>query len=211
MKYYNSQIIKVFSIIICVFAWNNLLGQIIIDSIQYKFLIEDRYPSFFPDGKRIIFQSNRVSGNYEIFTANLDGSDLKRLTNNDSDDVTPVVSPDEKTIVYCSCPDGHCDVMTMNIDGTSIRNLTNSQSDDSHPKFFDHGRKIVFCSDRERPGNTPRNSVSELYEMNIDGSNARKLTHNLIWSTYPSYSPDRMNIVYRRIIKSKGDTSKLNS
>lgn len=63
-------------------------------------------PSFFPDGKRIIFSSNLGStggmGNFELYVINVDGSGLERITNSDGFDGFPMFSPDGKQLVWIS-------------------------------------------------------------------------------------------------------------
>jgi TolB protein len=63
-------------------------------------------PSFFPDGKRIIFSSNVGStggmGNFELYAVNLDGSNLERITFSPGFDGFPVFSPDGKKLVWAS-------------------------------------------------------------------------------------------------------------
>jgi len=63
-------------------------------------------PSFFPDGKRVIFSSNEGStggmGNFELYVIDLDGSKLERITYSDGFDGFPVFSPDGKKLVWAS-------------------------------------------------------------------------------------------------------------
>jgi TolB protein len=62
-------------------------------------------PYFFPDGKRIIFSSNvddPRGRDFELYTINVDGSGLERVTFNDTFDGFPMFSPDGKKIVFCS-------------------------------------------------------------------------------------------------------------
>ena len=63
-------------------------------------------PSFYPDGKRIIFSSNVGStggmGNFELYAVDLDGKDLVRITYTDGFDGFPMFSPDGKKLVWVS-------------------------------------------------------------------------------------------------------------
>jgi len=63
-------------------------------------------PSFFPDGKRIIFSSNQGStggmGNFELYAINVDGGDLERITYSPGFDGFPMFSPDGKKLVWAS-------------------------------------------------------------------------------------------------------------
>lgn len=67
-------------------------------------------PSFFPDGKRIIFASNVGStggmGNFELYAVDLDGKNLERITFTEGFDGFPVFSPDGKKLVWVSGRNG---------------------------------------------------------------------------------------------------------
>jgi TolB protein len=67
-------------------------------------------PSYFPDGKRIVFSSNYDPvthstggmGNFELWTVKLDGSGLERITYSDGFDGFPMFGPDGKKLVWAS-------------------------------------------------------------------------------------------------------------
>ncbi len=62
-------------------------------------------PTFTPDGKRILFASNKHNCDgrkFELFMVNLDGSGLTQVTDFDGFTSFPEFSPDGKTLVYCS-------------------------------------------------------------------------------------------------------------
>jgi TolB protein len=62
-------------------------------------------PTFTPDGKRILFASNKHNCDgrkFELFLVNLDGSGLTQVTDFDGFTSFPEFSPDGKTLVYCS-------------------------------------------------------------------------------------------------------------
>ncbi|HUM04531.1 MAG TPA: hypothetical protein VLT90_03660 [Terriglobales bacterium] len=63
-------------------------------------------PSFFPDGKRIVFSTNLGStggmGNFELYAISVDGTGLERITYSDGFDGFPVFSPDGKHLVWIS-------------------------------------------------------------------------------------------------------------
>jgi TolB protein len=73
-------------------------------------------------GGRIAFMSNR-DGNWEIYVVRDDGTGVKRLTNNASDDGLPAWSPDGKTIAFVSNQGGAWAVWAMNADGSNRREL----------------------------------------------------------------------------------------
>ena len=74
-------------------------------------------------GSRIAFHSER-SGNLDIYTINIDGTDLQQLIDNPKEDSYPSYSPDRTRLVFESDRDEDFDIYLMNIDGTSIVQLT---------------------------------------------------------------------------------------
>jgi len=71
---------------------------------------------------KVAFMSGR-DGNWEIYTVNVDGSALKRLTNNGAEDGLPTWSPDGKSIAFVSRRSGSWAIWAMNSDGSNQRKL----------------------------------------------------------------------------------------
>jgi enediyne biosynthesis protein E4 len=188
------------------FAYFDASSQSVIDSVSPIASVQDRYPTFSPDGTKILFQSTRAGGKYELYTFSVKSRQVTRLTNNDADDVTAAWSPDGKKIVYCRMIDSTYDVMVMNADGSINRNLSRHPSNDDHPKFSRDGKKIIFCSDRNRVHTATEFGNYELFMMNIDGSNLSQITSNGVWNTFPSFSPDSREIIFRRILQDSSGT-----
>lgn len=133
------------------------------DQRQIKAL-EGRAPYFLPDG-RVLFHSK--TGPSQICIANIDGSNIIKLTNNDANDWSPKVSPDGMQIVFISNRDGNQEIYLMNIDGSEQERITFSDSDDWGPIWSLDGTKILF------------NSKSRgVFKMNRDGSSMEKIMDN---------------------------------
>ncbi len=70
---------------------------------------EDIAPSWSPDGKKVVFASNR-SGNFDLWLLNLEKKTLVQLTNNPAEDNHPVWTPDGKYIYFDSARSGNYDI-----------------------------------------------------------------------------------------------------
>ena len=110
--------------------------------------VDDGFPSFSPDGQKIVFVSHRAN-NYDIFIMNQNGTELQQLTHTVSGDYQPSFSPDGLQIVYVSNRNNDYELFTMDSDGQNQRPLTNSVGVNLEPKFSPDGQKIYFTSDRD--------------------------------------------------------------
>jgi Tol biopolymer transport system component len=145
---------------------------------------------------------------YDIFTANLDGSGLTRLTDNPKYDAEPVVSSDGKQIVFGSQREGDFDIYIMNIDGSHVRRLTDRVGYDGGPWFSPDGGKIVWRSWYPETGDEKalwKDSMEkdyivavplDIWVMDADGSNKRRIIRNGATNWAPSWHPDGRRIIF---------------
>jgi TolB protein len=127
-------------------------------------------PYFTQDGK-LLFHSTYQSTDEEICIADIDGKNIKKLTNNTAKDFHPELSADAKQIVFMSNRDGNFEIYVMNIDGSNQKRLTFNDVDDWDPSWSADGSKILFQSSDE-------NEKTHVYVMNNDGSSIEKLIDN---------------------------------
>lgn len=145
---------------------------------------------------------------YDIYTANADGSNAKRLTNTNSYEAEATISPDGKTIVFTSTRDGDLDIYTMGIDGRNVKRLTNELGYNGGAFFSPDGKQIVYrayypkteaeiarykellAKDMIEP------AVFEIWVMNADGSNKRQVTNLNAASFAPFFTPDGKAIIF---------------
>ena len=183
---------------------------------------------FFPDNKRIVFSSTsempgecppkpdmpQVAGHvwplypYDIFSANIDGSGMQKLTMNREYDAEPIVSGEGKHIVFGSKQYGDFNVYIMNSDGSNVRRLTDRIGYDGGPWISPDGRKIVWrawypesreeralwreCMEKDYIIPLPL----DLWIMNADGSDKKLLLRNGATNFAPSWHPDGIHIVF---------------
>jgi Tol biopolymer transport system component len=169
-------------------------------NLTAKSKANDIAPNWRADGRRIAFQSNRVTatnpeGDFEIFIMKADGSHQRQITFNALDDERPAWSPEGRRIAFTRDfepiqGEVDFDLFTMNADGTEQRNLTSSPGVlDVDPGWSPDGRRIALVSDRD--GND-----FEVFTMRPNGSNVRQLTFNDASEFHPDWSPDSRMITF---------------
>ena len=114
--------------------------------------------------------------------------------------------------------DEQMDICVAKRDGSGLRRLTTALGYDAEAAFSPDGTKIVFCSIRdaypeEKLSAADRQKLkldpsyfAELYIMNADGTQPRRLTTHPGYDGGPFFSPDGQRIIWRRFSE-KGDTA----
>src|SRR6516164_6936892 len=129
-----------------------------------------------------------------IFEADLDGSNLKRLTHEKGYHAEGSYSPDGKQIVFCSNRQDlkNLELYIMDADGKNVRQLTHAPGCyNGGPFFSPDGKKVIFRSDRKKKDHL------QLYVINVDGTGERALTDDLNWVQWaPYWYKDSKHIVY---------------
>ena len=141
----------------------------------------DTSPVWSPDGRRIVFVSDR-DGNREVYVMNADGNEQLNLSNHPAEDWTPTWSPDGQRIAFASFRDGNWEIYVMDADGANQTRLTQNEAADYSPSWSPNGETIAFVSNRD--GNW------EIYLMAPDGSAQRRFTDDPATDGDPAWSPD---------------------
>ena len=125
-------------------------------------------PVYSPDGTRFVF-SSKASGNWDIYTMALDGSDIRQVTTDPANDLSPAWSPDGSQIAFESNRAGNMDIYVVEANGSAARNITNLPLADDHgPTWSPDGQQLVFYSNRE--GNW------DIFITTLDGTSVTNLT-----------------------------------
>jgi Tol biopolymer transport system component len=188
---------------------------------------------FSPDGKQIIFQAEeKDTGNpfYQIFTLDLDSGKFHRVSPGIGKTTCSFFRPDGKKIIFASSHedpdakkkqaeeyvrrkedeksgkrrryawdfDSYMAIYEANPDGTGMKKLTGAKGYNAEGSYSADGKQIVFCSNRDGEENL------ELYIMDADGKNVRKLTNApKCYNGGPFFSPDGKRVIFRSDRKKK--------
>jgi Tol biopolymer transport system component len=117
---------------------------------------------------RILFQSN-LDGDNEIYL--LSEAGVRKLTDNDWDDLFPVWSPHGEKIAFSSNRRGNYDIYHMRPDGTERRSLTRSEADEKEPAWFPDGKSLVFTREKKK---MLRSSIT-LYKLELNSQRVTRV------------------------------------
>ena len=176
---------------------------------QLTFGGENAEAYFSSDGRKLIFQSTRDGHECDqIYTMNVDGSDVQPVSTGDGRTTCSYFFPNGKRILYSSthlgskqCPPkpdfsrGYVwavydtfDIFTARPDGSDLQQLTKTPGYDAETTISRDG-KLVFTSKRD--------GDLDIYTMDAKGRNVKRLTNELGYDGGPFWSYDGKQIVYR--------------
>jgi len=177
-----------------------------------------------PQGDRMVFTSTR-DGDLDIYTMNLDGSDVVRLTDELGYDGGPFFSPDGSEIVFRAShptePDdqedylellardlirpGVLNLYVMDADGSNRRLVLENGAANFAPFFFPDGERILFVSNMD----DPKGRNFELYMIHKNGTGLKRVTFNESFDGFPMFSPDGKYLVFasNRFNRERGETN----
>ena len=158
-----------------------------------------------PDDRWLVFCSER-RGNADLYALDLkNGGEPHLLIESEAMEDQAAISRDGKTLAFVSTRDGNADVFTIPFRPQKTQNikkainLTHHPRGDFRPSFSPDGKLIAFSTDRDTvPSGHPaaRQRVGEIYVMDINGQNLRRLTTQRGWDGSPAWSLDGREIYF---------------
>jgi Tol biopolymer transport system component len=148
-----------------------------------------------------------VHAEYEIFSCDLEGGDLKRLTDNPGYDAEATIADDGSRIVFTSMREGDLDLYSMKPDGSDVKRLTTEPGYDGGAFYSADARKIVYRAHHPEgealeefrallQEGKVRPTAMELWVMNADGSDRRQVTKLGGANFGPYWHPDGRRIIF---------------
>lgn len=147
--------------------------------------------------------------NYDIFSTDLQGKNIKRLTHEKGYDAEGSYSPDGQWIAFASDRAGYTeklsaedaklfaqdpsymmDIYIMRADGSGVKRLTTTKGYDGGPFFSADGKKITWRRF------APNGQTAEIYTMNTDGSDQKQITRLGAMSWAPFFHPSGDYLIF---------------
>jgi len=147
-------------------------------------------------------------GQFEMYSARPDGSDLRQLTSTGAYNAETTASPDGRHLIFTSTRDGDIDLYTMDVDGSNVKRITNRIGYDGGAFFSADGREIVWragypataadTADYRRllAQHLVRPAALEIWTAHADGSGARQVTHLGGANWAPFFFADGRRIIF---------------
>ena len=151
-----------------------------------------------PAGRELVFRSApsadpASSGPSDIVVVDVETKLLRNLTNHPEwGNWSPAWSPDGKWIAFYSDRDQQPGLYLIRPDGTDMHLLL--EGDAEYPSWSPDGDALVFMSLGFPPGSS--SSAFDVWLVNADGTNLRRLTESDGEDGWPAYSADGKQIAY---------------
>jgi len=172
---------------------------------------EDACSFYFPDGKMLLFTSTRDNpgmpkgefsnpNNYpqgaEIYSCDLDGNEVKRLTSNQFYDAEISASPDGEWLLFTRQIDGKLDLWKMRPDGSEQEQITFTQDLQEGGSFFIDDETIIYRAWDVNDQNQ-RGMPMSIFTSKIDGSDVKQITNDegTNWAPFPASDGDHFVFV----------------
>jgi TolB protein len=145
-------------------------------------------PSWSPDGSKIAFASSRDGGNSEIYVADWNGKNVRRLTVGKSPKNSPIWNPKTgQQIAFTS----EAQIYVMDADGSNMRRLVEEPGHADEPAWSPDGARIAFAWQRSRTSNF------DIWVHDFATGRNTQITSNAGGNERPTWAPDGRHIAFQ--------------
>jgi TolB protein len=149
-------------------------------------------PAWSPDGSKIAFATSRDGGSPEIYVADWNGKNLRRLTMGKTGNNSPVWNPKTgREIAFISDRSGTPQIYVMDADGTNVRRLIDEGGHADEPAWSPDGERIAFAWQRLKTSNF------DIYVHDIASGKNVQMTHDAGDNERPSWAPDGRHLAFQ--------------
>ncbi|MEV6874265.1 VWA domain-containing protein [Amycolatopsis sp. NPDC051128] len=121
----------------------------------------------------------------EIFSLRDDAKAPVQLTNDETVDIHPALSPDGRSVAFASERTGSRKLFVIGVDGRGLRQVTSGPAADDSPSWSPDGTRLVFSSTRDDP-------AGDIYTVPAGGGVPTRLTADPAADTQPAWGPARI-------------------
>jgi TolB protein len=136
---------------------------------------------------RIAYVRGRPGGK-EIYVVDYDGAGASALTSNGSINLSPVWSPDTRSLAFTSYMKGYPDLYRAFVDRRPVQTLASFVGINSSPAWSPDGRSLALTLSKD--GN------AEIYVLNVATGSTRRLTRHVGIDSEPTWSPTGRQIAF---------------
>jgi TolB protein len=148
-------------------------------------------PAWSPDGSKIAFATSRDGSDMEIYVADWNGRNMRRLTVSKSVDVSPVWNPRTgREIAFTSDRNGSPQIYIMDAEGTNVRRLVDDGGHAVNAAWSPDGQFIAFAWQRAKTSNF------DVYIHNLANGRNTQITSNAGNNEKPTWAPDSRHIAF---------------
>ena len=148
-------------------------------------------PAWSPDGSKIAFATSRDGSDMEIYVADWNGKNLRRLTVNKAVDISPVWNPRTgREIAFTSDRSGSPQIYVMDAEGTNVRRLVEEGGHAVGAAWSPDGQRIAFAWQRSRTTNF------DIYIHDLATGNNTQITHDAGDNERATWAPDGRHIAF---------------
>jgi Tol biopolymer transport system component len=161
-----------------------------------------------PDGRWVVFTSER-RGNPDLYALEVErGGEPRLLIDSAAMEDQAAFAPDGSSIAFVSTAGGNADIYVLPFQPETTQgfaaasNITNDPGGDFRPDFSPDGARIAFTTDRDTPVSGhpifafTRQREGDVYVMDRDGANLRRLTATPDWDGSPEWSTDGRTLYF---------------
>lgn len=148
-------------------------------------------PSFTADGKQIFYSSTAAQGPAQVYAANLDGTNFRRISVSRNIQMEPKVNPKGTGLAVVTGATGHPQIYRMNLEGAGLERLTNGEGEATNPAWHPDGQHLLFAWTRGYA-----TGGFNIFLLDAATREYDQITRDAGRNENPNWAPDGRHIVF---------------